>query len=312
MNWKNYLPVGLAVVLGLIAAFIARDVVARKNALEGQAGKMTKVVVAKHELTPGTEIRQEDLTIGMIPGEQAPDHTFVNPTDLAGRSTFTTIVRGQPIIEALLAPTGAGVGLQALVPEGARAITIEVSEFNGMIGLIRPGCYVDVLATFADDQRNDTTTRTIVQNILVQAVGPRLTPAVVTDDQPDKSRSITLIVSPKDAETIELAAATARPRVILRGGNDKDTSDAGSVTLGELRGFSSRRSDPFTTRQIGFVSPTTQPAPSTRPSGDVGFSGKPERKTRRTVEVIRGGTSSSVTFEIIRGHDNELMTGAIE
>ena len=55
----------------------------------------------------------------------------------------------------------------------------------------------------------------------------------------------------------------------------------------------------------------SQPAPSTRPS-DIGFSGKPEHKTRRTVEVIRGGSSSSVTFEVIRSYSNELMTGAME
>src|SRR5262249_40087279 len=154
--------------------------------------------VAKRELPPGKELAPEDLAIGMISTENAPEHIFTNQADLQGRSTNTVIVRGQPIIDAVLAPQGAGTGLQALVPEGMRSITIEVSQYTGMIGLIHPGCRVDVVATFTDDQRNDTTTRTIVQNVPVQAVGPRLVTPQATDDQPDKSRSVTLLVSPKD------------------------------------------------------------------------------------------------------------------
>lgn len=308
MNWKNYLPVGLAVVLGLIAALIARDVVARKNALEGQAGKLTKVVVAKTTLAPGKELTLDDLAIGQISSENAPEHTFVNPSDLVGRATVTPIVRGQTIIDALLAPQGAGSGLQALIPDGMRAITIEVSEYYGMIGLIHPGCHVDVMATFVDDQRNETTTRTIVQNVPVTAVGPRLTPAPATDDQPDKSRSVTLLVSPKDAEILELTAATARPRVILRGGNDNEPGDGGSVSLGELRGVGSRKSDPFETRQVNLTMPATT-QPSTQPAHPAEAFLKPERKIRRTIEIIRGGVESNIVFEMRSRPEGELMTG---
>ena len=44
-------------------------------------------------------------------------------------------------------PAGTSGGLQALVPPGMRAVTIEVNNVTSMSGLLVPGARVDVVAT---------------------------------------------------------------------------------------------------------------------------------------------------------------------
>ena len=71
--------------------------------------------------------------------EKAPDGSFTNAAELTGRVTTMQLVKGQPVLKALLADAGANGGLQALVPPGMRAITIEVNEFQSVAGLLTPG-----------------------------------------------------------------------------------------------------------------------------------------------------------------------------
>src|SRR5690606_33654717 len=112
-------------------------------------------------------------------------------------------------------------GLQALIPEGMRAITIEVNEFSGLAGMIRPGAIVDVMSTL-QGSGEDAMARTIVQGVRVTAVGQRVSALEEQDEEAGPARSVTLLVTPEQAEKIELAAVTSRPRLVLRSPADTE------------------------------------------------------------------------------------------
>ncbi len=312
MNWKTWIPLVAAVGLALVAAKLTHNVIAGKKGATGEdGGKFVKIVVAREDLAPGAILTAENLTLSPIPGTAAPAHTYISTDDLVNRVAAQPLVQGQPINEKLLAPTGSGIGLQALIPQGMRAVTIEVNEFTGLAGLVAPNMNVDIITTFRDDASKDTITRTVVQNLKVLAVGPRMTPTA-NDTEKAPYRSVTLLASPKDAERVELASYTGRQRLVLRSGRDLVASKTPGVGLSDIALAASGAVANSQGWIKGFVANATK-QPSTRPVEQVmevqtpktavssdPFANDEPRTMQRTVKIIRNGQESTVTFEVPR------------
>ena len=309
MNLKTWIPLFFAVGLALVAAKLTHDVIAKKKTGGQPAGEFVEVIVARGDIAPGVPLTAENLTKSPLPGKMAPAHTYTNTADLEGRVSSQPLVAGQPVNEKLLAPRGQGFGLQAMIPDGFRGVTIEVNEFTGLAGMVAPGMNVDVVGTFRDEQTKDTLARTVVQNLKVIAVGPRMMPAQ-GEEQKEIYKSVTLLASPKDAERVELAAYVGRPRLSLRSGRDLKNAQLKGASLIELATGQSPEQGPgsalvakflkaaadkkFASQPVSYVEvPTTQKSTDIDP-----FSMETAPTNRRTIEVIRNGVKSTQTFEI--------------
>jgi len=277
MNLKTWAPAIAAVLLGGVAAKLARDALSHSQAAARPSTNLIHVVTAKELIEPGQEFTADRLTLSTIASPTAPPNTFKDVKDLSGRISTITIIPGQTVLEDFLAPKGAAPGLPALVPQGMRAVTIDVTETSSLGGMLVPGCHVDVVGTIPDTDSNKVVARTIVQNVLVQAVGQRLSaPRHEADDSQKKLsqdaqafRSVTLISYPKDAVAIQLAAMQGRVTLMLRGTGD-GTEDDVVVRLAELRGgdvpyyggdgTNPNPVMPIHTDPVG-TTPSTQPSP---------------------------------------------------
>jgi pilus assembly protein CpaB len=279
----------VAVVLGLVAAKLAGDMIARNRGNGNSNTKMTRVVVAKESISPGQELKAENLTTTQVAGDGIPG-TKPAAADWAGRVAMAQIDKGQPVLEALLTPLGNGSGLQALVPDGMRAITIEVNEFTGVAGLLVPGCRVDLISLLHNTETNEDVSRTIVENLKVSAVGQRMGVSKEADEQNKGFRSVTLIASPVEAETIQLAASTGRPWLSLRSSKDTLKVQGRGVTAAQLMHNTNAGGDPFI-----FAAHNSSTQPSTQPSRATA-----ETMRVRSVKVIKAGQETTVTFEMPR------------
>jgi pilus assembly protein CpaB len=303
MNWKTWVPLTLAIVLGVVAAKVARDMLMQNRPAPTASVKLTKVIVAKVDITPGHEIKAEDLGDAQVSAESVPGGSFADPQQVVGRVAEQKMVKGQTVLEPQLAPQGAGAGLQALIPNGMRAITIEVNEFSGVAGLLIPGCRVDVIATINGEGRQ--LARTVVQNVKVTAVGQRMVPKekdAEANAPPEISRSVTLLASLKEAEAIELATSSGRPRLVLRSTRDEAVSKSEGITIGELCG--AKQQDGFWTAAAKLAAANAAKA-ATQPSLSqtavaAGPTTKPIDKDKHIVRVFRAGTESSVSLELDR------------
>jgi pilus assembly protein CpaB len=307
MNWKTWVPLIIAVILGLIAAKVGRDMlVSRKEG--GPDGQLVRIVVAKKDIAPGHTIDANDLTGAAFPPESVPRGSFKQESELAGRVAAMLVVLGQPILDGYLAATGSGSGAQAIVPSGMRAVTIEVNEFSGVAGLLVPGCRVDVVSTLPDAQTRISIARTIVQNVKVLAVGQRLT--VNNAGRKEESamaaeaavaKSVTLLVKPREAEAIELASSSGRTRLVLRGSFDEAMRQGEGVSVAELLG-----SRPQVT-QVAVENPTTKPVEQTTVVVEPNhYDPLPTRK--HVVEFIRGTKVTRGEFEVsVDANGNEVI-----
>src|SRR5687767_9357764 len=265
MNWKTWVPLVLAIVLGVVAAKAARDVMLKNKGNTANNAKLTKVVVTKADIQPGAALTAEDLTLTQIEAANTPASSFSSVEQVVGRVSETLMVKGQPVVEAMLAPQGTGSGLQALVPPGMRAVTIEVNEYSGIAGLVTPGCRVDVIATINDGNNENRIAKTIVQNVKVTAVGQR-TAAAGADAPPpppgEMFKSVTLLASLENAEAIELACSTGRPRLVLRGGRDNEIASTVGVSMNDLKSAGTKQS--WVPEMVAIIPPPI--APTTAPS----------------------------------------------
>jgi pilus assembly protein CpaB len=244
------------------------------------------VAIAKRELEPGKGIEQADLAMVAFPENVAPHSSFQKASDLIGRVVLYPVAKDQPVLENALAPIGAGAGPQALVPKGMRAVTLDVSESTGVGGLLAPGFRVDVVSTLQDETGNKKITRTIVENVCVMAVGQRFIGSKKDDEGAPQAKTVTLLVTPQQAELIELASNSGRCRLVMRGLLDAGTGADSAATLAELLG-------PYATRPP-VAGATTRPVVGPSP---VVTTAQPPKPARYTMEIISNGKSTVVEFE---------------
>jgi pilus assembly protein CpaB len=290
MNWKTIVPLVIALVLGGIAAKVGKDMLA-KGRQDGV--KTIKVVAAKEDLSPGAMIKETDVVLRELPAAAVSEHSFANLSDLVGRVVTAQVSKGQPVLETLLAPKGALGGAQAMVPEGMRAVSLEVNEFSGVAGLLTPGSHVDIVQTIRGKDDTSAMAKTIVENLTVIAVGRRMSTAAPVavpgaESEGSISRSVTLLATAEQVEAIDLASHTGNPRLVLRNGMDSKVSGGKGVTVAELRGTDSTPPEVQTTKPEPVETTKVEPTKA-EPVKAADY---------REIEVIRAGASTNVRVNV--------------
>jgi pilus assembly protein CpaB len=294
MNWKNLVSLLVAIVMGLAALWIGRNIIMNRQGVTASEGNLVEVIVANKDLEPGHLVTEQDLSTQRWPAGSVSKAIFTDEKAVVGRAVLTPVVKGQTMFENLLAERGSEGGLTALVPDGMRAVAVEITEQSGVGGMLVPGCHVDVIATIHQQDSSDMA-RTIVENVKVQAVGQRLVRERVDGTKGEMVKTVTLIVTPKDAEAIELAGNSGKLRLVLRGANDTKPTDSPGVRLAELTGGPMEAAQPTTKPSGGFLSMLAALAamPTTQPSTPI----EQELYVRRAERIIRGGSEGTIYYQ---------------
>lgn len=179
------------------------------------------VMVAARELPQGRTITMEDLAIDELPPDYVPDPVLRQPELAIGRVPRERILPGEFIREERLADPEAGVGLNAIIPRGMRALSINISAGSAVSGFLNPGNYVDVLVTLGADGSRKAETVTLLQAMTVLAVNSRMGGG--QQGATDRAApSVTLAVTPEEAE--KLTHASVEGNVVLTLRNDIDVT----------------------------------------------------------------------------------------
>jgi pilus assembly protein CpaB len=312
MNLKTWAHLAIAIVLGGIAAKVGHDLLARRAAPKSVVVNVARVVVARDNVAAGAALKATDLaTSNVAEGSVAPG-SFTDINQLVSRVVTMPVIKGQPILKNMLAPEGSGKGLTAIVPDGMRAVTLEVNEVSGVAGLLVTGCHVDIVTTLAGGgDASSMISRTVARNLPIVAVGRRLSESG-KDDGPESqlARTVTLLVTPRQAELIDLATHNGMPRLVLRGSRDSrsDLGDSSEgVTLAELRGLPAATAgsgSPITRLFTQLLNPNPTPA-----TGASLFTGSRNRTTKpadqddprfRQVVIIRNTREEAVRVAMPR------------
>ncbi len=196
----------------------------------------TKVVAATHDLQVGALLKESDLREVTISGA-VPATVLRTIPEAVGRGVISAIYLDEPVLSTRLANKGAGAGLAALIPVGMRALALPVNEVVGLAGFVSPGMRVDVLVSGAGSlqgSESGTMCRTILQNIEVLSAGQKVERNI--EGKPESAQVVNLLVTPSQAETLNLASGQTRVQLVLRNPLDTEDSNTSGASLAKLLG----------------------------------------------------------------------------
>ena len=231
---QNRLKIALvvAVFFGLIAAYgIYNFLSQQQKETDSLRASNQDIVVAAQDIPPGTMLNDEALKKGLIkttpwPKTSIPAGAFSSPQQVLGKVNRVKIVANEPILESRLA--GEGAGLTVRLEAGKRALALRVDEIVGVSGFIVPDDRVDVILTTTPLGAGDGAkiSKIVLQNKRVLSVAQS---TEQKDGKPQLARSITLEVTPEEAEKLSLASQEGPIVLALRGlGDDAQLTTIGS------------------------------------------------------------------------------------
>jgi pilus assembly protein CpaB len=189
----------------------------------------TKVVVAAKRIEVGSRLTKEDVQLVEWPKSTPLEGSFTDPKLVVDRATMVPLQVNEPILESKLALKEAGSGLTAIIPEGMRALTIQVNSIIGVAGFVLPGSRVDLILTAVPPKDvkgakgDQTASKIILENLEVLAAGQNVQRDV--DGKPQSVQDVTLLLTPKQAEKVALATGDGRIQLALRNPMDKQAAE---------------------------------------------------------------------------------------
>ena len=149
----------------------------------------------------------------------------------------TKFFGGEPIIEAKLFARGdQGSGATDLIPKGYRVVAVKVDDVSGS-GLILPGDRVDALVHLTEmgvpGESNRSSTHTFLHNVKVFAVN-NIYSRESNGDTAITAKTISLLVTPQQAELVTLANEMGKIRLVMRSADDETQEETAGVTQDEL------------------------------------------------------------------------------
>ncbi|MED5372401.1 MAG: Flp pilus assembly protein CpaB [Myxococcota bacterium] len=310
---RAYIFLGVSVVAAALAVFLVVQLLRRAENQLAEASKPQEtvdVVVAARNLYMGLPIGEDDVAVVKLVPEIVPaDVTFTSKDAVMGRIPKERVLAQEILRAERLARAESGVGLNALITPGKRAVSIAVKAEEAVAGFIQPLNYVDVIVVIKPDDKEAVNSRAVskilLQGIKVLAIGDSMQgnygdetekgdakgkKATTKKKQQSKSagvvkgkRTVTLEVTPEEAEQIALAQAKGDIVLALRADIDINQITTNGKRVDSL---------------IGLDDPEAAPPSPIKPR----TGGRTSRPTKPTTEA------PAVGAEVIQGDDKTDYT----
>ncbi len=195
---------------------------------------MSTVVVAAQPLRFGMELSSSQLREVPWPTDALPQGATQTIAEfLKGpekRVVIAAMDPNEPVLAGKVTGPGQRATLSAVIAPGMTAVSIPLSETQGVAGLVLPGDRVNVMLT-RTLEKDQSYTDTLLQDVRVVAVDQ------VIDQRTEKPlaiRSATVEVMPQDAKRVALATALGSLSLMLRRAGEQSAGAFGRISAKDL------------------------------------------------------------------------------
>jgi pilus assembly protein CpaB len=221
MKFDSRKTLMLAAIAGVLCAAIAYFWFSTYERGLKELSAPARVLVAGQYIASGIRVTPDMVEVKSMPRAFIQPGALSAPEEAIGQNALAPIAPGEQILANKLAKGGEALALA--VPLGKRAITIAVDEAGGVAGLVRPGDSVDVLVTTTEG--NTAKAYTLIQTAPVLAVGRSFSPKQGRKEErgylsEQVPATVTLAVSPSEAQVLGFVEATGRIKLLLRSPGD--------------------------------------------------------------------------------------------
>jgi pilus assembly protein CpaB len=227
------------------------------------------------------------------PKDKVPPDAITEWEAIDGLRPMYPLSEGEPIRkEKLVDPDNVRGGTDG-IRKGYRGLPVKVT-YEMTSGLLQPGDMVDVLVVFRQGGGiSRTVVKTILQNVPIYAVNEKIIRETSVDGKVVNARTVTLEVTPEQAQNVTLAMKMGDLSLSLRSPGDDESFDYDGTGISQLLGDPGDvvEPPPRVAKQVAddFMRFAQREG---RPSLPEMGSGKP----KQTMDVIE--PSGSRTFEI--------------
>jgi pilus assembly protein CpaB len=234
---RMWLLLGAAILLGLAATWVTLQYLkVREQRIEAEVkkrasgGNTVDVVAVARNLPKGAVIGADNLVKREILEDLFYDGETVPLSDfdkVDGLKLMRAVEGGRPLRRSDLEVKAKE--FSEVLPQGTRAITIDVDEINSVSQMVRPGNLVDLMLIVPDpsDSNGGQQVVSLLQKVKVLATGQAIARSADAGPAPgpggpapQRYSNFTFEVTPDEAARIALAQQLGKIRAVLR--NDED------------------------------------------------------------------------------------------
>lgn len=241
MNRQSAIALGVAVMIGLVAVYLANaffsGVQQRQEDVVRQT-RLTKIVVAAQAIEFASPLTNTNVSLVDWPAANVPVGAYTSLAEATkNRVALQPIAAGEPILAARVSGTDGRATLSVNLPTDKVAIAIPINDVAGVGGFVRPGDLVDVLLTRQIPGQgatpNDKMTDVVLQAVPVLAID-QVADKAKTD--PALGKTATLQVDTLGAQKLALARELGSLTLALRNVATPAQAMASTVTQRDLGG----------------------------------------------------------------------------
>ncbi len=240
MEKANKKIIVIALFLSLITAVLVYVYITGTKTAAPEIEYATVYVAAK-TMPARYEITAADLRQVKIAKELLNPNAIKDIVEITGKRTKERIIEGELILNERLADKN-NMSLSYILPQDSRAVSINVNEQINVSNLLRPGDFIDVVASFEKEEDDDgqtkkyypRMTKTILQNVQVLALGQDST--LPPDKLKELPTTVTLAVKIEDIEKFVFASEYGTLRLVLRPLDDINVLPSQGIIRGDMTG----------------------------------------------------------------------------
>ena len=234
----------VGIVLG-VAAVVLMALYLRSARPAAEASQaMGNIVVAAVDMPIGTEFKPEFIKVVQWPVASIPKDAFASSDEIfkgaarpGDRVSLKIVKVGEPILRTNVSGFGGRATMSREVARGMRAVAIRIDDVSGVAGFILPGDRVDVMLTRQIEGTaaggSNLATDVILQNITVLGIDQL---ADQDRDKPVVGRTVTVEVTPDQAQKLALAQQAGTLGLALRNAETLDKQPISRVRVPDLYG----------------------------------------------------------------------------
>ena len=242
---QNKASLIMGVVLGILAIVLVHFYIQGVTRPIFKEKELVNVLVAAKNINAREKISKGMVEISQVP-RKFKDPNALTPDDIEiiqGQKTLFLLKKGQQLTWLCLGMEKME-GLSPIIRQKERAVTISVDEVTGVGGHIQPNDHVDIAANFTvEGERAGITTLTLLQNVTVLAVGLEVGRKRVDIEETHSTsamlrrgyNTVTLSLTPQEAEMIIFAQARGKMTLVLRNPEDLEViADMPKITMSSI------------------------------------------------------------------------------
>jgi pilus assembly protein CpaB len=276
MRTNNVVVLFLAIVMGGIAAFMARQWLKAHADISAVASQSVgTIVVATQPLPFGATVSADNIMEIPWGAGALPDGAFASKDDIlkdGRRVVLSPFNRNEPMLSSKITGPGQRGSLSSLLEDGKRAVTVRVDDVRGVAGFVLPGDFVDVVLIGEDPAlQRENYSEILLHHVKVLAIDQL---ASERQEQPTVAKAVTVEATPEQAQKILLASNVGKLSLILRQPGDVNADSGKRVTERDLGRDRPRRA--------------AAPPPPAPPPPPPAAAPPPRASSTTTVSIVRG------------------------